>query len=262
MGAEAATTRGAFVLAPRRPVVLAALGAASDHASSLAWALEEAAAWDAALRIVTLSPGPADSSTLRGQVAGHGLADSSTADLLIVGTGEAVSAPSVLASLPRSGRRRLAMPVIVLRGRLLQPIRRIVVGVISAAFAGAVLRWAVDEAAVHRADLIVVHAWQRHTGVGRSTWRDSLDRADAQRVVDEAVRDCVALTAGVVRGVVDEGDAGPVLVRASEDADLLVVGSRGQSGFTAMLFGSVTRFVVAGAGCPVALVAPQQMGPA
>ena len=79
--------------------------------------------------------------------------DPSTADLLIVGAGEAVGATSVLASLPRSGRRRLAMPVIVLRGRLLQPIRRIVVGVIGSAVAGAALRWAADEAAVHRADL-------------------------------------------------------------------------------------------------------------
>ena len=87
-----------------------------------------------------------------------------------------------------------------------------------------------------------------------------MDRADAQRVVDEAVRECVALTAGVVRGVVDEGDAGPVLVRASADADLLVVGSRGQSSFTAMLFGPVTTFVVGAARCPVALVDPQ-MGP-
>ena len=241
----------------RGAIVHAALDAASDPASSMEWAEHEAAARDAAIRIVALSPVAAVDPTLCEQVAGQDPVEPSTADLLIVGTGEGVSAASVLASLPRAGRRRLATPVIVLRGRQLQPIRRIVVGVISSPAVGAVLRWAVDEADVHRADLIVVHAWQRHIGAGRSTWRDSLDRADAQRVVDEAVRECAAVSPAVVRGVVDEGNAGLVLVRASEDADLLVVGSRGQSSFRAMLFGSVTTFVIGGAGCPVALVAPQ-----
>jgi nucleotide-binding universal stress UspA family protein len=227
-------------LAVRRPVVLAALDDALDHASSLAWATAEAAAQHAVLRTVSLSPGVTPWPPL--------------ADLLIVGTDDDASAMDVLSSLPRSGRRRLASPAIVLRHARLQPIRRIVVGVPRSRVGEAAVRWAVDEAAVHRAGLVLVHAWQRQTGVGRSMWRDSLDRADAQRIVDHAVGVSTALSCGDVRGEVHEGEPGAVLVRASMDADLLVVGTRAQSGFTAMLFGPVTTFLIGAAGCPVALI--------
>jgi nucleotide-binding universal stress UspA family protein len=48
--------------------------------------------------------------------------------------------------------------------------------------------------------------------------------------------------------------AAEVLIERSEEADLLVVGSRGHGGFVGMLLGSVTQHLVAHANCPVVIV--------
>ena len=54
-----------------------------------------------------------------------------------------------------------------------------------------------------------------------------------------------------------EGHAGEQLIRLSQDADLLVVGSRGHGGFVGLLMGSVTTYVVNHALCPVVVVRNQ-----
>ena len=55
-----------------------------------------------------------------------------------------------------------------------------------------------------------------------------------------------------------EGHPAEVLVEASKDADLLVVGSRGHGGFIGMLLGSVSQHVLAHARCPVVVVRDPQ----
>ena len=56
------------------------------------------------------------------------------------------------------------------------------------------------------------------------------------------------------------GLAARVLIEASRDADLLVVGSRGTGGFARTLLGSVTQQVVQHAECPVVVVPDPKQG--
>jgi nucleotide-binding universal stress UspA family protein len=53
---------------------------------------------------------------------------------------------------------------------------------------------------------------------------------------------------------VTTGDAAEELVRASHDADMLVLGSRGSGGFTRLLMGSVSSQVTHHASCPVVII--------
>jgi len=53
---------------------------------------------------------------------------------------------------------------------------------------------------------------------------------------------------------VAEGDPAEELVKASRDADLLVVGSRGSGGFARLLMGSVSSQVTHHAACPVVII--------
>lgn len=56
------------------------------------------------------------------------------------------------------------------------------------------------------------------------------------------------------------GRTADMLVGAAEEAQLLVVGSRGRGGFAELLLGSVSREVAARAPCPVAVVREQHTG--
>jgi nucleotide-binding universal stress UspA family protein len=53
---------------------------------------------------------------------------------------------------------------------------------------------------------------------------------------------------------VREGHPAQVLLDAGETAELLVVGNRGHGGFSGMLLGSVSQYLVTHAHCPVVVV--------
>jgi nucleotide-binding universal stress UspA family protein len=125
-------------------------------------------------------------------------------------------------------------------------VRRIVVGVDGSNAATAALDWSCEEANVHGADLVVVHARE-----------GDISRAEAECVLDLAVNECRDHTDGVVRGVLAEGSPAHVLIAASRVADLVAVGSRGRSGFKTALFGSVALSVAENADCPVAVTHPR-----
>ncbi len=139
---------------------------------------------------------------------------------------------------------------------------RIVVGVDGSAHARQALRFALAEAALRGARVVVVGSWAvpplAATGVGMIPAFDLL-RAElgdsASEVLARELAEVPDAAAGVeVEQHVAQGDAAGVLVEAAAGAELLVVGSRGRGGVTGTVLGSVSRACLHHAPCPVAVV--------
>jgi nucleotide-binding universal stress UspA family protein len=139
----------------------------------------------------------------------------------------------------------------------------IVVGVDGSDYSRQALAWAMREAAVHHVLLtvIAVHPASVRPAT-RIYWNvpdyaSNFDPEPTRKAVQELV-DSVAgemteappeVTVSVVRG-----DPADELLKASRDADLLVVGSRGSGGFTSLLLGSVSSKITHHAASPVVVV--------
>ena len=143
-------------------------------------------------------------------------------------------------------------------------MHRIVVGVDGSENSRGALEWAIDEANIRRARLTVVHAWQipnvvLSSPVATAAYDDDVWRDAATETVDAALKSVAgeALPAEIDRQVI-EGPAAKVLVDAAEDADMIVVGSRGRGGFAGLLLGSVSQHVAHHARCPVVIVRNEQ----
>ncbi len=139
----------------------------------------------------------------------------------------------------------------------------IIVGIDGSDNAQKALEWALREAAVRRVPLtaLTVHpeaigAW----GLRPISYpEDQEEQERARRAAEEAVHKTISqLDAGsrpesvTVKAV--SGIAADELVKASADADLLVVGSRGHGGFARLMMGSVSSQVSHHALCPVVIV--------
>lgn len=99
-------------------------------------------------------------------------------------------------------------------------------------------------------------AWEVSTLYGDTfsgKWDSTAVQQKHREVVDKLVTETLGEGAQVeVR--VEEGNASEMLVQASKDAQLLVVGSRGHGGFTGMLLGSVSQHLVTHARCAVTVM--------
>jgi nucleotide-binding universal stress UspA family protein len=134
----------------------------------------------------------------------------------------------------------------------------IVVGVDGSPHSQKALDWAMTEAAlrnVHLTALAVAPAAASIWGItGQfSPSQETVDKVShaAQEVVDKAVsrQGYQDVSVHAVAGVpADE------LVKASQDADLLVVAARGAGGFARLRMGSVSNQVSHHATCPVVIV--------
>jgi nucleotide-binding universal stress UspA family protein len=139
----------------------------------------------------------------------------------------------------------------------------IVVGVDQSAGANAALRFALREARLRQATLRVVHAWQfGYIGAtGLEGWLPAVGgelkdfRRGAEAALEQILKEVGGGTHGLtIEGRVEQGPAAAVLVEESQDADLLVVGSRGHGGFAQLLLGSVSQQCAQHAFCPVVIV--------
>lgn len=133
----------------------------------------------------------------------------------------------------------------------------IVVGVDGSPHSRRALRWAADEAAKVGGSVRAVSVWDNPA---RDMWviadPPGTDRLHHTRsALEHTVRAVLGETPAVpVELSVVEGPAARELIRAAEDADLLVVGNRGRGGFAGVLLGSVSLHCVAHAPCPVVVV--------
>jgi nucleotide-binding universal stress UspA family protein len=145
--------------------------------------------------------------------------------------------------------------------------KAIVVGVDGSDASNEALRWAVAEARLRSAPLIVLHAWSfvpvqpigdpgmLAVPAGDLPGQLEAERDAAEGALEAAVAGALAAAPGIeVERKLVESDAADALVAESESAELVVVGSHGRSGLRAALLGSVSRHVVSHAACPVVVV--------
>lgn len=133
-------------------------------------------------------------------------------------------------------------------------IEHILVGIDGSPSSIDALRWAASYASSAHGTLEVVVVWDWYRSPGWYTpILAGLDpEGDAQHVLEKALIDLksewphLSVTSRVV-----EGRPSPILVEASKDATMLVVGNRGHGEFTGMLLGSVSEYCATHAHCPV-----------
>lgn len=143
---------------------------------------------------------------------------------------------------------------------------RILVGVDGSAGSRRALRWAVEEAAAHRSIVDAVMAWQSPYDFAGGLY---YVRGDEREIAEGAMQRLAEVVAEVgsdhpeveIHPVALEGDPAELLCAWSDEADLLVVGSRGLGRFARLALGSVSTKCAHHSHCPVVIVPRIGPGP-
>lgn len=138
----------------------------------------------------------------------------------------------------------------------------IVVGIDGSEHSVLALEWALKQAALQHSQVTVLtvnsvpeSGW---TGLPVTVAQDPVDEEKARQAAEAMTQKVLSQlgeaqpSSATIRAVT--GYPATELIKASRDADLLVVGSRGAGGFTKLLVGSVSSQVVNHAACPVVVV--------
>jgi nucleotide-binding universal stress UspA family protein len=139
------------------------------------------------------------------------------------------------------------------------PWKQILVGIDGSPASRTALEWAGDEAVVHGSEIVALTAYLAppppSTGtVSVHEAQSSTEAASkaAEQLLMDTVRDVLGEDPPVlVQPRVREGNAAKLLIDLSEEADVVVIGSRGRGGFVGLLLGSVSQNVAAHAKCTV-----------
>ena len=144
-------------------------------------------------------------------------------------------------------------------------MNEIVVGVDGSEESRAALAWAVEEGRLRQAPVLAIHAWEvpmvpAPTGLVPPSVEVVGDltelREDAASLVEVMVREIAGDAADVeIRPLTVEDKPVSALLNAAErnDAQMIVVGSRGHGGFVSLLIGSTSDQVARHATCPVVI---------
>ncbi|WP_371525106.1 universal stress protein [Streptomyces sp. NBC_01283] len=134
-------------------------------------------------------------------------------------------------------------------------LRHVVTGIDGSTESLAAAHWAAREALRRGSSLTVVHGWVWHPHAGPSVPADSLQREWAEQTLERAENSVRAAHPGlqIAAQLVGESSVAALLA-ATEEAELLVLGSRGLGGVMGFVMGSVSQRAIAKATCPVVLV--------
>jgi nucleotide-binding universal stress UspA family protein len=144
-------------------------------------------------------------------------------------------------------------------------MNEIVVGVDGSEESRAALAWAVEEGRLRQAPVLAIHAWEvpmvpAPTGLVPPSVEVVGDltelQEDAASLVEMMVQEIAGDAADVeIRPLTVEDKPVNALLDAAErnDAQMIVVGSRGHGGFVSLLIGSTSDQVARHATCPVVI---------
>jgi nucleotide-binding universal stress UspA family protein len=126
------------------------------------------------------------------------------------------------------------------------------------------LRWALEEARLRNATLRVVHAWVLlpppapmglTPPMAPTAEEIELLREASEKLLEHELSELVGDDPGIsVEPKAVEDLPAQALINEAEEAELVVVGSRGHGGFAGLLLGSVSQQVAHHAPCPVVIV--------
>ncbi|RKN45707.1 universal stress protein [Streptomyces hoynatensis] len=136
-------------------------------------------------------------------------------------------------------------------------IRPITVGVDNSTGSRTAGEWAAREAVRRRLPLHLVHVWLDEP----TFMAPPPDRAEAERLLGEIAADVAARHPGLeVTSEVVSGSPVARLIERGDEAELLVLGSRGHTAFVGFLLGSVSLPVTAHTARPVVVVCEDTSG--
>jgi nucleotide-binding universal stress UspA family protein len=257
--------------APRVPLDLAFAGPfpAIDESDpttrrqvALADAVRELGGAERRVESILLIGRPA--SAIVEEAAGYG------ADVVVMGSrGHGPWESMLLGSVSAEVVDHAPCPVLVVRGRDLQPVILATDGSAGARRAEHLLtEWPLPQGAtvtvVNAVDAGVWGLMGAPIGMGEpvapSPQIEGEARAEAERLTAEVARN-LGLMGIATTAEVRNGEPAPSIVEAARvhGAGLIVVGSRGHSGLTAVLLGSVARNVLLHAPCSVLVVRPSRV---
>jgi len=201
---------------------------------------------------------------VEGGVAAALLAQSHDAAMVVLGSrGLGGFRGLLLGSVGQQVSSHAEVPVVVVRGEADRPVSgRVVVAVDGSPASREAVAFAFAYAARHGAALHALHAWE--VPVFDAPGVTAPPSLALEEIGDDEVRLTAESLAGwserfpevVVTREVVHGPVERLVVEASANADLLVVGSRGRGGFTGLLLGSVSQAALHHSHCPVAVVRP------
>jgi len=133
----------------------------------------------------------------------------------------------------------------------------IVVGVDGSSLAETALEYVIEEARLRKAHLHVTYAYPvLASGLTGSTGNDYYHQVEesAKTFLQEVVAKAPSTEGLNIEWLAVPGNPSEVLIEASREATLLVVGSRGVGGFMGLLMGSTSTQCVHYSHCPVLVV--------